>query len=404
MRNACIHGVGIRCGVSKSSAPMSLAVLVATVLALASTAVGSQKPVSARAREPHAQFQIVPEYERRLGRVLLLVPAAEEGEAKRALLLQAAYREILTVLPPHTVVEVAVSGKDEAFVRETLRAVGARETTRLHVVSPVELDMWAQDVGESVVLDGKPHFLVSATSSTSNAKNHILTSSRSTLAKEVFGVDSAVETSFVFEAGNWAFDRTPDGLRVFVGYNDVEATIQQEAERGRRVSQRAVLESISSVLAGAEVVMLGTERQSPYIFHLDQAFVLLADRTAVVAQIERKGSPEARQLAEIRRQLEEHGYRTLAIPHTLEEVRQYRSSTNVVPFVDADGRRRLLFPVFASELAKEPRRRPLTKDDLTGKARVAFETYEAAGYAPTPVPDFVSGAGGSIHCVINVLD
>lgn len=375
-------------------------------LGQAAGASAGQTVVAARARAPQSRYQIVPEYERRLGRALLLVPAAREGQTKRALLLEAAYREILTALPPHTIVEVAVSRKDEAFVRETLLAVGARETTRIHVVSPDKLDMWAQDVGEAVMLDGKPHFLVSATSSTSNAYNHALTSVRSTLAREVFGVDGAVQTSFQFEGGNWTFDRTPEGLRVFVGYNDVEATILQEAERGRDVSQKAVLENISSLLGGAEVVLLGTERQSPYIFHLDQAFVILADTTAVVARIEGKGksSPEARQLAEIHRQLEAHGYRTLVIPHTLDEIQQYRSSTNVVPFIDPDGHKRLLFPIFAGELSGDSRRRPLTKDDLAGKARVAFEVYEAAGYLPTPVPDFVSGAGGSIHCVINVLD
>lgn len=150
---------------------------------------------------------------------------------------------------------------------------------------------------------------------------------------------------------------------------------------------------------------MGEELQSPYIRHLDQAFILLEGKIAIVNRVlAGEASVEARQLRAYAKQLEQLGYRTLKLSNTAEEIRGYRNSLNAVPFVDRrTGSRKVIFPVFPGEVSPGHEGR-LEKSKLQGKALRAYELFELIGYAPVPVRDFAFVAGGNTHCIINVLE
>jgi hypothetical protein len=260
----------------------------------------------------------------------------------------------------------------------------------------VEIELWAQDVGEPVSLDGRERFLVASPMPESMGPASRMSVDRKRLAELVFGRDTVVEAPFVFEGGNLAFD----GSRVLVGRNDVSRTI---AASGGIRSRRQVLDDVSRTFAGIEVVEMGSEPQSPLLQHLDQSFVLLDDRVAVVCRLEGGGlEKEERQLRHSADQLRGLGYRVSFLDHRASDLESYRSSINVVPFFDREaGRKRVLLPVFPGELREDAA--VVDRETLLGKAATAFDLYRDLGYEPSPIRDVTHPLGGNVHCVLNVL-
>jgi hypothetical protein len=355
--------------------------------------------------------EVRPEYERTLKRVYFSIPDEYHGAREAAVdphrhvaFVQHAYAELIAALPPYTRIDVAVSNTSDAALVERLRATAGPRPFQTHVIERLhaDLDMWAQDLGERMLVDGDERFLVPMPIDPAVAYNGELSLWRRRVSQTLFG-SNLLEADFVFEGGNLAFDRVDGRLRVFVGYNDVLLTIENYRRLGRRLDADAVKGLVSATFGGAEVVVVGREQQSPRLFHLDQAFMLLADNVAVVNRLVGPPTREQRQLEATRTALEGLGYRTIPIDHTQADIEGYRTSTNGVPFVDADtGEKKVIFPVFPGEVRGTPQGR-LTLDHLTGKALAAFRAYEAAGYHPIPIRDFAHIVGGSTHCITNVV-
>jgi hypothetical protein len=356
--------------------------------------------------------QVRPEYERALKRVYLSVPDeyrgpqdAEVDPHRHVQFVRHAYAELIASLPRYTNIDIAVSDRHQAGLVEGLRAVAGVRPFRVHVVDRLhaDLDMWAQDLGERVSVGGEDRFLVPMPIEARVPYNGELSQSRQRVARRVFS-DRVVEADFVFEGGNLAFDRDGDRTRVFIGYNDVRLTIENYQRQGRDLDSDAVGRLVAGNFGGAQVVVMGREQQSPFLFHLDQTFILLGNGLAVVNRIVGPPSREQRQLEATRTRLEALGYRTIAIDHTQADVEGYRVSTNAVPFVDAEtGQKKIIFPVFPGE-AKGVAEGPIAPGHLTGKALAAYRVYEAAGYLPIPIRDFAHIVGGNTHCITNVLN
>ena len=156
-----------------------------------------------------------------------------------------------------------------------------------------------------------------------------------------------------FRGGNLACDAAEDGLRVFIGFNDIELTLKNYEALGQPISREEVLRRISAQFGGAHVVEMGNETQSDFLRHLDQAFVLFADGNAIVNTTEDDGVPdERRQLERYKAQLRALGYRIHELSNSADEIRGYHNSLNAVPYVDAEtGKRKIIFPVFPGEIA-----------------------------------------------------
>jgi len=200
------------------------------------------------------------------------------------------------------------------------------------------------------------------------------------------------------------FDRTDAGLRVFIGYNDLLLTTQNVGMDGGWLSLPGAAERVSRLFGGAEVAVMGQTPQSPYLPHIDESFVLLDGRTAVVTRLPGSTSDEARELGGYAGQLADLGYRVLTIDSTIESVRRYEASTNAVPFIErTTGRRRIIYPVFPAEVDPQAIG-ALSKAALRGKGLHAWEVYASAGYEPLPVRDFAHVVGGASHCISNALN
>ncbi len=341
-------------------------------------------------RLPERERPVVrPEYERTLERALVLFPDASRDTEPSVLsrFLEAAFGDLRRVLPSYTTLEVAAR-----------RELTVLEGARLHRVEDpgVEIELWAQDVGEPVFLDGRERFLVASPMPESMGPASGMSVSRKRVAELVFGKDSVLEAPFVFEGGNLAFD----GSRILVGGNDVSRTI---AASGETRSRRQVLLDVSRTFAGIEAVEVGNEPQSPLLQHLDQSFVLLDDRVAVACRLEGGGlEKEERQLRQCAEQLRDLGYRVKFLDHRASDLTSYRSSINVVPFFDREsGRKRVLLPVFPGELREDAV--VAERKALLGKAARAFDLYRDLGYEPSPLRDVTHPLGGNTHCILNVL-
>jgi hypothetical protein len=330
-----------------------------------------------------------PEYQRTLERALVLYPDASRDTDPSALsrFLEAAFADLRSVLPSYTKLDVAAR-----------REPSVLEGARFHRVDDpgVEIELWAQDVGEPVFLDGRERFLIAPPLPASMGPASGMSASRKRLAELVFGRDSVSEAPFVFEGGNLAFDSS----RVLVGRNDVSRTIAASDETRTRGQ---VLQAVSTTFAGMEAVEIGSEPQSPLLQHLDQSFVLLDEGVAVVCRLEGGGlDTEERQLRHCADQLRGLGYRVSFLEHRASDLESYRSSINVVPFLDREAsRKRVLLPIFPGELSEDAT--VVDRKALLGKAARAFDLYRDLGYEPSPIRDVTHPLGGNVHCVLNVL-
>jgi hypothetical protein len=328
---------------------------------------------------------VQPEYERECGEALVSFPDASGDTDPKTLcrFLDAAFQDIQPVLPPYCRVHLAARRDVPGF-------------TALHRVEDpeIEIELWAQDLGEPVVVDGSRRFLVSRRMPSTLGPPSKMSSDRKRVAEIVFGESRVVEAPFVFEGGNLAFDH---GLTL-VGRNDVTRSMEASGE-----SREAVLDAIARTFGGVDVVEMGKEPPSPLLQHLDQAFVLLGDRIAVACRLEGGGAEaERRQLDAYAAQLRELGYRVLHLDHSASDLRSYRSSVNVVPFVDRGrNQKRVLLPVFPGELREDAK--SVDRDGLLGKAARAFDLYRELGYEPGLLRDVTHPLGGNTHCILNVL-
>ena len=362
------------------------------------------------ARGVSARLSIQPDYVRSLDRVLLSVPAGSlpgrTGASAPSLpFLREVYAALIAALPEYTEIDVVSAAGDRDRVEGLIGPLAGGRALRLHAVGGLSTtpDLWAQDLGEPFSIDGEFRFLVSMPVDESDDYNSRITQSREAIARAVLGRAAVTRADFVFEGGNLSVDRTSRGARVFVGYNDLVMTVRAYEARSRRLTLRKAAEKIAAWTDGAEVVVIGTDTQSPYLRHIDQSFTLLADEQAVVNVVDGAPTLEQRQLVQYRAQLETLGYRVIPLATTAAAVRAYHASTNVVPFVDrVSGQRTVILPVFPGEV------RPgagvaLDEADLAGKGRAAADAFRRAGYASVPIRDFSHVAGGNAHCLTNVL-
>jgi hypothetical protein len=370
-----------------------------------------------RAEGTGARVEVVPDYERKLERVLIAVPSAARIESDA--LLEAFFRDLFAGLPRYTRLDVLVLKEALPRAERLLSGVRAGREVTLHVCrpgasGPTGPDPWAQNLGEAIRVDGKEVFLIPMDVHPKvDPRQSGIQKERNRIVREAFGEERVRQADFFFQGGNLAFDRGEKGLRVFVGFDDIAITCRNHAAAGKEISLEAAARLVSSGFGGAEVVVMGTKPQSKSFFHIDHSFVLLGGGRAVCSQIRpparTRGDRHAEDIAVheyYREQLRRLGYGTVDIVHTVSDVLAARSSANAIPFVDREsGRKRVFFPVFPGEAVKGSyAKTSLSESDLLGKAREAFRAYAGAGYEPIPVRDASHTKSGGIHCLLNVLE
>jgi hypothetical protein len=197
------------------------------------------------------------------------------------------YDELLAALPGYSEISVAVQARDQTRLTPLIARMVQRRPLTLHVIEDahIELDLWAQDLGESFRIDGEPRFLMSAPIAPALAYDSRIAHDRALVARTVFGPRAVVEADFVFEGGNVMLDRTAEGFMVLIGYNDLWLTTRNDAAWGHATTLDEAAGRVSARFGGYPVVRMGNDRQSRFLPHIDESFVLLADRTAVLTRL-----------------------------------------------------------------------------------------------------------------------
>ncbi len=378
----------------------------------------AEDPRPATEQEPTHEVMATPEYERHLEKLLLTVPTTIHGAKDRPVdiirgHLRRVYQDLLRNIPEYTHLEIVVREDMVEHMKSALQELQIQNQATFHIL-PAEterLEVWAQDYGEPITVDGEDAFLISMDAiPISSIPDDQRAAQRVAVGKQLESSMNVVQAPFAFEGGDMTFDRTEKGLRVLVGHHTISRTINEYKRRGQQINQERVLELIQAQFPGAEVVFMGEARYGfDFFAHLDQSFILLADNTAVVNQYgDAIQSSSLVQLHEkMKQQLEDLGYRVFTIENDeFDDAWMVRTSVNAIPYIDKNtGEKKILFPVFPNELQEGADGiDEITQEHLIGKAARAYETYVQAGYTPIPVRDLATHqARGSVHCSANVL-
>jgi agmatine/peptidylarginine deiminase len=353
------------------------------------------------------QVEILPEYKRNLEKLLLTIPSKENDEY-----VKSAYSELLRSLPEYTEIDIIANENKIESIKNLVKNIKAKNKINYLAIDRESdfVEEWAQDFGEAATVNGQKKLLVSAMVSENNPRldkiDRFRMEKRTQAAIKALGEENVEVAKFIFEGGNMSFDRTANGLRVFIGHNDVEFNIQND--RSEKSDIKAVAEIISRNLGGAEVVVMGNHSQEGTFVHIDQSFIILEGKIAIINQFDKFSDPMVRyQHQYYKAQLEKLGYKTIVIENDIDDLENCRSSLNAIPYIDRRTKeKKVIFPVFENEV-KNDFKKPISKLDKTnlqGKALAAFNAFLQAGYKPMPIRDLVTHAkNGNIHCISNVL-
>ncbi len=361
------------------------------------------------------EVTVVPEYQRVMDKILISIPNTnKEGEKKESddisevtPYLKNLYNDLLKNLPKYTQIEIIVSPADRLRTEKMIAEMGLADRANYHQASDDSgmIEAWAQDLGEAVSVNGEEKFIVPLTAITKEnpATNKRITSRRK-LIEQTFGKQGVLEAPFFFEGGNVTFDQTEDGLRIFIGYDDLIDTQYYYQQKKDEKTISEIAKMISKQFGGAEVVVMGNGFQSEFMPHIDQSFIILADKKAALNKID-DNSDAAKKLRFQQSQLEALGYQVKNIDITQNDLDNSYSSVNAIPFVDKiTGEKKIIFPVFPTEVNGDFKNsQAIAEKDLKEKGLQAFKTYQQLGYKPIPVRDFSHVIKGNVHCISNVL-
>ena len=207
-----------------------------------------------------------------------------------------------------------------------------------------------------------------------------------------------------FKGGNVLCDRRKGETFAFCGYDSIRSTRTiWSAFHGETLSDNQIVERFQKALGVDRVILAGpSEPQPKFLYHLDQAMLLLPDSVVAVSKVigpTPRLEPDASQirtirafLAHLRATLQALGYRTLDIETPVENVLRYQHYVNAIPYVDSiSGSRTLLMPVFPATDDKQILLRNTKK-------------FQQLGYQVVHVPTSAYRLTGGIHCLVNVLD
>ncbi len=400
----------------------------------ASYPVGTPSPTSGhQAAAPRGGLRTVPEYRRRMQRVVLSV-ADDDTTFEH-------HRQILSRLPDYTEVTLlAPRGRmqdigewidrqaDAARIRLVIYDPQRRQGARLYLLMPdndqlVAVDAkgytvggqygtaWAQDLfevavdadGRTVLLTARGYKCFVGLSEQDNRRVQADNLYLDCLAGEHTEVR---RTPLAFKGGNLLIDEIDNRRVAFCGADSIRTTrTAWRAFDGGELSDGQVVEMLRQALAVDDAVLLGGGESQPVVmYHLDQAMLLLGDRVAAVPRLLGEVPPlepdagrirhVMRFLAEVRSTLAGLGYRLVDVDTTVADVLDYRHHTNAVAYIDRHTQQRtLLMPVYPGNDSADGRR-------LVEKNIAAFESV---GYTVVEVPTTANELYGGIHCMLNVL-
>lgn len=430
------HGLGKRWGMR----PAALTVVALITVAMMSILVGyllfvQGKPVGPNSdSHKSSSWRCVPEYNRRLKRVVLSVAKGNSSIELQDSLLTAlpAYTKIILLLPESSVELIRRDLEDKPYrsrVQLVTYPAASLKNSKVWILfrdkdKLVEADLtgsnvenyvgntWGQDMfevvenqtGRTILLRSCVHkywFTAAADSAAHISPDNTYLDRLSTVGMEVRTLPLA------FMGGNIFIDEV-DGEQVAFCGSDVLKNTRTVARaiHDANPSDAKTEAVIRNALKVDKVILLGAEQSQPdQMYHLDQAMLLLPDKVAAVAKIvggRPKASPQAEEikeaerfLAALRSTLRSLGYRLIDVETSAQNVLRCQHYVNAIPYVDVEtGQRTLLMPTYLSAQTDFDK-------SLISKNTAVFESL---GYKVIHVPTRADELRGGIHCLLNVID
>ena len=194
-----------------------------------------------------------------------------------------------------------------------------------------------------------------------------------------------MRTPLVFMGGNILVDQL-NGTKIAFCGGDVfkETQIVWQACYEEILKKEKIVEMVKKYLNVDQVYILGKDKPQPsYMFHLDQAMILLPDGIVGVTNIIGDGSRKNIKdinaikifLAEVRGLLKKIGYKLIDIDTSIKDVFNHQFYINSIPYIDkTTGKKMLLMPVSnqkltADEVLKMPFYHPTLEEGIRSALR-----------------------------------
>ncbi len=378
------------------------------------------------------RFRVVPEYERRMERVVVSVSDASVPRY---------HEEILSCLPDYTKIDLMVPDSQLAAIKSWLQGKRYRDRirlithdpryrrgARLYLLLPDEEQLlavdtkdyrlgsqhgtlWAQDLFEvAVTPDNRTLLLTACVHKCFQSERHrrdgrVISDNAYLKCLNADGTEVR-RLPLAFKGGNVLVDELAGKRIVFCGYDSVRSTrTAWHAFEDEDISDSKVAEMLATALNADETVIVGGPRPQPeMMYHLDQAMLPLGNGVVAVARVvgERpRLEPDASRigqvrafLAELRPILVDLGYTVCDMDATVTNVLKYQHYVNAIPYIDKrTGQKTVLVPAFP-EAETEHDQQIVRKNK---------RTLESLGYVVVRVPTRACELTGGIHCLVNVL-
>ena len=377
------------------------------------------------------KYVVIPEYKRNLKNIVLSLNA---GSSSLEL-----HHSLLMNLPSYTNISLLVSDDVYESVRGSVADMpfgkrisvikyitetksdgtlfildNAKDFAVKNLQKPVPIQIgtfWMQDIFIPVISPGRSKILVTP-------PFHMCLWSKDTYSRDnpihdndfIDGLKGdglqQYEIPVVFNGGNIRFGEI-SGKRVAFCGSDIllNTSIYFKTFQNKATNDSTVTNIISETFGIDEVVIIDKGTKQPYyMFHLDQAFVLVADSIACVTRLTentqeyekyKNGIDSVeRYLEKVRDSLTASGLEIVDIDTPVHNILRQEYYVNAVPFIDAEtGEKKILLPVYKTKS---------NSDTETLEKNV--KKFTSLGYQVIPVTMKENKLRGGLHCMINVIE
>ncbi|MBN1292913.1 MAG: agmatine deiminase family protein [Candidatus Latescibacteria bacterium] len=377
------------------------------------------------------QYQVVPEYKRNLKNIVVSLKA---GSSSLDL-----HHEMFKRLPSYTNISLLVSNDVYEDVRESIKRTPYGNKTSvlkynteiksdgtLYILdnakgfavkdlqNPVPIQIgtfWMQDIFIPVISPDRamkmvtPPFHMCLWSKDKFSRDNLIHDNDFIQGLMIKGLKQC-EIPVVFNGGNIRFGEI-SGKRIAFCGSDVllNTSIFRETFPDEAVSDSIVTDIIAETFGADEVVIIDEGTKQPYyMFHLDQAFVIVADSVACVTRVientheygKHKAGIEVVEnyLKKVRKTLAASGLKIVDIDTPVHNILRQEYYVNAIPFIDAEtGEKKILLPVYDTRIKSD-------KEILENN----INKFTSLGYRIIPVTMKENILRGGLHCMINVID
>lgn len=375
------------------------------------------------------QIYHIPEYEQKLERVVLSLPAKEDRLSY--------HEDILSRFPHYSEFIVLVAEDNVDSLKSSLK--GKPYADRVHLVpypvknisearyftmvakKPTNVGVyrdrlwpqgtvWARDAfisckgadGEDWVMVPTYHRNIMQPLTDGGEGATIQFDNDYLKALRDLGVRMQKNVPLVFDGGNVFFDTVDHESVAFVGTDEFKASVALGEAIHSGMTKAALIESFKDFFHVDKVVVFGTEKQPQLMFHLDQAMALLPGKRAAVVRlsgplpedpIELKMVNEVSGFLQgIRAKLKEMGYSVLDLQVSSTSVLS-RRFPNAVVFTDREsGKLNVLLSAYDDDSSFDQELREKNVSRL-----------QSRGYVVDLIRTNANRNNGGVHCLYNSL-